>query len=346
MDIRPGTFAISVLFGLLLFSCNKSENTTPAKNGTSTGNTSGTTSGITTGISTSTTTTCNAQISDIENMSIFPADNSWNQDISASAVDPYSSQIIALIGTSHLKADFGSGLWDNAPVGIPFVVVCGSQPKIKVTFRANAYDGNYGSESDAGPYPIPSNAPIEGNGQGDSHVLVVDKDNKMLYELYNASVSGGKWSASSGAIYNLASDQFRPAGWTSADAAGLPIFPGLVKYDEIVKGAINHPIQFTLSSSNVKPAYIAPARHSVNSSGGPYSLPFGAKIRLKASFDISVYPAHIQIILKAMKKYGLILADIGSNMYISGAPDSRWNNDELQKLGSIAASNFEVVKFN
>ncbi len=304
------------------------------------------TSGNTSTTGNSGSPTCNATIADAENIEIFPADNAWNQDISAAAVDPYSSQIIAGFSSSVLKANFGSGLWDNAPIGIPFIVVCGSQPKVKVTFRANAYDGDYGSESDPGPYPIPANAPIEGNGQGDSHVIVVDKDNDMLYELYNASVSNGQWSASSGAIFNLGSDALRPAGWTSADAAGLPIFPGLVRYDEVLNGTINHAIRFTLQSSNVKPAYIAPARHSVNSSGGQYSLPFGAKIRLKASFDISDYSKNLQVILTAMKKYGLILADIGSNMYITGAPDSRWDNDDLQKLGNIAASNFEVVKFN
>ena len=225
-------------------------------------------------------------------------------------------------------------------------MVCGSQPKVTVTFLANAYDGNYGSESDHGPYPIPLNAPIEGNGQGDSHVLVIDKDDKILYELYNASLNNGKWEASSGAIFNLASDALRPAGWTSADAAGLPVFPGLVRYNEIVKGVINHAIRFTLSSQNVKPGYISPARHSVNSSGGQYSLPFGAKIRLKANFNISGYSPHLQVILAAMKKYGLILADIGSNMYFSGAPDSRWDNDELQKLSAVTAADFEVVKFN
>jgi hypothetical protein len=292
------------------------------------------------------TPVCTAKLSNVDTVQLFPENNSWNQVISASPVDPYSKQIIALLGTSHLKADFGSGLWDGAPIGIPYDVVCGSQPKVKVTFRANAYDGNYGSESDPGPYPIPLNAPIEGNGQGDSHVIVIDKDNKILYELYNASLNSGKWQASSGAIFHLKSDALRPAGWTSADAAGLPIFPGLVRYDEIVAGVIKHPIRFTLSSANVKPAYISPARHKVNSTGGQYSLPFGAKIRLKASFDISKYPPHLRVILTAMKKYGIILADIGSNMYISGVPDSRWNNDELQQLGTVTAADFEVVKFN
>ena len=289
---------------------------------------------------------CPVKLSDVDTVQLFPANNSWNQDISAAKVDPYSSQIIAQLGASHLKADFGSGLWDGAPIGIPYDVVCGSQPKAKVIFRANAYDGDYGSESDPGPYPIPLNAPIEGNGQGDSHVIVIDKDHKILYELYNASLNNGKWEASSGAIFNLKYNALRPAGWTSADAAGLPIFPGLVRYDEIVAGAIKHPIRFTLSSGNIKPAYISPARHKVNSTGGKYSLPFGAKIRLKASFNIYKYPWHLQVILAAMKKYGIILADVGSNMYISGVPDSRWNNDELQKLGTVTAADFEVVNFH
>ena len=278
---------------------------------------------------------------------IFPDDNPWNQDISTLPVDSYSSQIIAGFSSAGLKADFGSGLWQGAPIGIPFAVVCGNQPLINVVFRANGYDGNYGDESDPGPYAIPLDAPIEGNGQGDAHVIAVDKDHDILYELYNASVNGDHWEASSGAIFHLDSDSLRPAGWTSADAAGLPIFPGLVRYDEVLKGTINHAIRFTLTSSNVLPAYIAPARHQVNSSGQPdASLPFGGRLRLKQSVDISGYSPHLQVILQAMKKYGLILADIGSNMYISGAPDDRWNNDELQQLGTIKASDFEVIKFN
>lgn len=295
---------------------------------------------------TGTSQSCDAIPSDFLTITIFPTDNSWNQDISAVAVDPNSSEILSAYSSSGVKADFGSGLWDNAPIGIPFVVVCGTQKKVSIVFRANGYDGNYGDESDPGPYPVPLNAPIEGNGQGDSHVLVVDKDNDMLYELYNASVNGDHWEASSGAVFNLSSDALRPDGWTSADAAGLPIFPGLVKYDEVASGAIHHPIRFTLTSSNVKPAYISPATHKVNSSGGQYSLPFGTKIRLKADFDVSGFPANDQVILNAMKKYGLILADIGSNMYISGAPDERWNNDELQQLGNVKASDFEVVVSN
>jgi hypothetical protein len=293
-----------------------------------------------------TTTTCTGNSSDILNMEIFPADNAWNQDISSLSVVSTSDQILAGYSTAGLKADFGSGLWDNAPIGIPFIVVCGTQSKIQVVFRANNYDGDYGDESDPGPYPIPLTAPIEGNGTGDSHVLAIDKDNDILYELYNASVNGDHWEASSGAVFNLASDQLRTDGWTSADAAGLPIFPGLVKYDEVASGDIHHAIRFTLQSSNVKPAYISPATHKVNSSGGSNSLPFGGKIRLKANFDISGFSTNDQVILTALKKYGLILADIGSNMYISGAPDSRWDNDDLQKLGSVKASDFEVVVAN
>ena len=290
--------------------------------------------------------TCTVTKADAENIMIFPADNPWNKDISGEAVDPASSQILAPYAATGLKADFGSGLWLGAPIGIPYVVVCGSQSKSEVIWRANARDGNYGDESDPGPYAIPVTAPIEGNGEGDSHVIAVDKDNGLLYELYNSSINGNHWEASSGAIFNLKNNAVRTEGWTSADAAGLAIFPGLVRYEEIVKGEIDHAIRFTLASSNVKPAYIYPARHKVNSKGGHYSLPFGGRIRLKASFNISGYPSNVQVILRAMKKYGLMLADIGSNMYISGAPDERWNNDELRLLSNITADNFEVVKSN
>lgn len=285
-------------------------------------------------------TTCTATKSAVENMQIFPVDNAWNKDISASPVDPYNTQIIAGISAPVIKADFGSGLWQGAPIGIPYIVVCGSQPKVAINYT------DYGDESDPGPFPIPLSAPIEGNGVGDAHVIAVDIENKMLYELFYSRVNGNHWDASSGAVFNLSSNQLRPDTWTSADAAGLPIFPGLVRYDEIVKGEIDHPIRFTLTSNNVKPAYISPARHKVNSTGGQYSLPFGARIRLKAGFDISSYSPTNQIILRAMKKYGLILADIGSNLYITGAPDERWNNDDLRKLGQVHGSDFEVVKFN
>ncbi|MBS1663824.1 MAG: hypothetical protein JST68_22455 [Bacteroidetes bacterium] len=278
-------------------------------------------------------------------MAIFPADNAWHQDISGSAVDAYSTQILSAYSGTGVKADFGSGLYEGKIIGIPFNVVCASQPKVAIKFRANDYDDNYGDESDPGPYPIPLNAAIE--PPGDAHVIVVDKDNKKLYELYNASVNGDHWEASSGAVFDLASNTLRKDGWTSADAAGLPIFPGLVRYDEMLKGTINHAIRFTLAKSHTVAAHISPARHEGNGTGTMHTaLPFGARIRLKASYDISKFPAHVQVILTAMKKYGLILADIGSDMYISGAPDDRWSNDELQKLGQVKASDFEVVKFN
>jgi hypothetical protein len=283
---------------------------------------------------------CTATKAAAEKISVFPADNPWNKDISAAAIDPYSSQIIAGFSSNAIKADFGSGLWNGAPIGIPYVVVCGNQSRVPINFT------DYGDESDPGPYPIPLNAPIEGNGTGDAHVIAIDIEKGYLYELFNAHVNGNKWDASSGAVFNLNSNTMRTDGWTSADAAGLPIFPGLVRYEEILKGEIDHPIRFTLSSSLVKPAYIYPARHKVNSSGGQYSLPFGARIRLKASFNISGYSATNQVILKAMKKYGLILADIGSNLYVTGAPDERWNNEDLRKLGQLHGSDFEVVKFN
>jgi hypothetical protein len=325
-----------ILLALLTASCKKDNNDNNGNNGNTTGGDSTNTNG----------TGCTAKKADAESIAIFPADNAWNKDISQSAVDTYNSQIIDALKSYVIKADFGSGLWEGAPIGIPYVVVCGSQTKYSVTYRGDGDAGNYGDESDKGPYAIPLNAPIEGNGVGDAHVIAVDKENKILYELYNASVNGNHWEASSGAIFDLKTNTLRTDGFTSADAAGLPIFAGLVRYDEIVKGEIDHAIRFTLEKPNVKPAYIAPARHKVNSTGGTYSLPFGARIRLKSSFDISSYSATNQVILKAMKKYGLMLADIGSNLYITGAPDDRWNNDDLQKLGKIKGSDFEVVKFN
>ena len=297
------------------------------------------------GTSNSGSNACATQKSDAENMPIFPASNAWNQDISGAAVDAYSTPILSAYAGTGLHADFGSGLYQGKTIGIPFSVVCGSQQKLPIVFRQNAVDGNFGSESDPGPYPIPLNAPIEQGG--DAHVIVVDKDNAMLYELYNANVNGDHWEASSGAVFNLASNALRPDGWTSADAAGLPIFAGLVRYDEVLSGTIDHALRFTLARGNTLAAHIAPARHEGNGTGTALAaLPFGARIRLKASVDISGYPAQVRVILKALKKYGLILADIGSNMYISGAPDERWNNDDLQQLSKVKASDFEVVKFN
>lgn len=287
--------------------------------------------------------TCTATKADA--IPIFPSTNAWNQDISALPVDPYSTQIIAKYAATGLHPDFGSGTYDGETMGFPFTVVCGSQPKVPIVFRANDVDDNYGDESDPGPYPVPLNAPVEDGG--DAHVIVVDKDNHMLYELYNANVNGNHWEASSGAVFNLNSNALRPEGWTSADAAGLPIFAGLVRYDEVLKGEIDHAIRFTLQRGNTLNSHILPARHNGNGSGLVHAaLPFGARLRLKAGFNISGFPPHIQTILKAFKKYGIILADIGSNMYISGSQDERWNNDQLALLHQVKASDFEVIKFN
>lgn len=289
---------------------------------------------------------------DAENITIFPASHPINTDISAAAgmsPDSRSANIITLLSAAnpHIKADFGSGLYDGAPIGIPYVVVCNSQPNVPITFRANDYDDNYGDESDAGPYPIPLDAPIEGNGgNGDSHVLCVNKDNGKLYELYNASRGSGQWQASSGAVFNLNTGDPRTAGYTSADAAGLPIFPLLVRYEEILKGTIDHAIRFTLPKSLVSASYTTPASHLVNGTNNSAStpVPMGIRLRLKSSFDISSYSATNKIILQAMKTYGIMLADIGSSFYITGAPDDRWDNDDLQHLGNVKATDFEVVQ--
>jgi len=272
---------------------------------------------------------------------VFPFDNAWNEDISASPVDPNSDNIIAGMGlTTGLHPDFGT-VWDGAPNGIPYIVVSGTQAPVSINFTA------YGPQSDPGPYPVPSNAPIEGgpNSTGDRHVLVIDRDNWKLYEMYRAfpQNGGGTWNADSGAIFDLTSNALRPAGWTSADAAGLPIFPGLVRYDEVFEQQeIKHAVRFTASIT--RRAYISPARHWASNNTSVDRPPMGMRVRLKASFDISGYSPSMQVILKALKKYGMILADNGSNWYISGAPDSRWDDDDLNTLKNVKGSNFEVVK--
>lgn len=284
--------------------------------------------------------------SKLEEIAIFPSDNPLNKNISADPVDTRSAAIMALIGTPKIHPDFGSGLYDGSPIGIPFILVCKDQSKIKINFRANAYDGNYEAQSDPGPYPIPLSAPIEGNGTGDSHVLGIDIDNKILYELYNASPGQTSWSASCGVIWDLKVNVNRPSGWTSADASGMPILPLLVRYDEILKGKIDHAIRFTLSRAKTMKAYTAPASHW--SAGDNVDMnaptPYGMKLRLKASFDISSFSQTNKVILTAMKEYGLIFADIGSDFFISGAPDDRWDNDDLSNLKNISAANFEVVQ--
>jgi hypothetical protein len=270
----------------------------------------------------------------------FPNDNAWNLDVSGVAVDSNSGSIISnFVGTSAgIHADFGSGQYQGSNIGIPYTVVDGNQALANVNFTA------YGDESDPGPMPVPANAAIEGDpnpGNGDRHVLVVDKDNCFLYELYNSHAgSGGTWNADSAAVWDLLASEQRPWGWTSADAAGLPIFPGLVRYDEVAAGEIKHAIRFTLPRSSA--SVVLPATHFAGSTNG--APPMGMRLRLKSSFDISSYPASVQVILTAMKKYGLILADNGSSMYISGAPDSRWSNDDLHTLGQVTASDFDVLQ--
>jgi hypothetical protein len=293
-----------------------------------------------------TASVCTGSKNELEAFRMFLPNHPLNTDISSFPADSNSATIISNIGVFGIHADFGSGLYNNAPIGIPFSVVCGSQPKVPITYRANSYDGNYGNESDPGPFPIPDNTQIEGNGNGDSHVLVCDIENKKLYELYNATKNAGSgWSASCGAVFDLNSNFFRTEGWTSADASGMAILPYLVRYDEARSGTIDHAIRFTLSKSHVYRGYTYPATHKVSGTGLiSNSMPMGARMRLKASFDISGYSPVNQAILKAMKQYGLVLADIGSDMFISGAPDERWDNDDLRNLLNIKSTDFEVVE--
>jgi hypothetical protein len=269
----------------------------------------------------------------------FPANNPWNQDISTEPVDSNSATLISSCGIRNLHPDFGT-TWNGAPNGIPYVVVSGTQARVPVSF-------GYADESDPGPYPIPPDAPIEGGaaGSGDRHVLVVDRDNWTLYELFDAHpVNGGAaWSAGSGAIFDLNSNALRPAGWTSADAAGLPIFPGLVRYDEVVEmGEIRHALRFTCPQT--RRAYIHPARHWASSNTNPNLPPMGMRVRLRADFDITPFPAEVRVILTALKRYGMFLADNGSGWYLSGAPDRRWSDSNLGALKTISSSNFEVVR--
>jgi len=278
-----------------------------------------------------------AQAPSIGNCTVLPADDIWNTRIDQLPVHPSSSTWVATIGASApLHPDFGSGLYDGGPIGIPYVTVPGTQTKYAASFT-------YQSESDPGPYGIPLNAPIEGGSSstGDRHAISIDTDHCILYEIYAAFPQAASWQGGSGAIFNLLSDALRPASWTSADAAGLPIFPGLVRYDEITAGAIRHAIRFTVP--HTQNSYVWPARHEASSLTGAQYPPMGARFRLKASFDISKFSATNQIILTELQRYGMMLADNGSSWYISGAPDSRWNNDDLHALTTIAGSNFEAV---
>jgi hypothetical protein len=271
---------------------------------------------------------------------VFPSNNIWNTPIDTLPVHSRSNAYVNSIGASTgLHPDFGSGTWNGGPIGIPYVMVGLDQPYVPINFTA------YGDESDPGPYPVPPDAPIEGgpNAKGDRHVLVWETGLCKLYELYRAFPQrNGSWNADSGAVYDLKSNQLRPDKWTSADAAGLPIFAGLVRYDEVAAGEIRHAIRFTVPET--QRAYLWPARHYASSSTNPDLPPMGLRFRLKSTFDISGFSPEMQVILKALKTYGMIVADNGSSWYLSGAPDPRWNNDDLvTSFRRIRGSDFEAV---
>ncbi|MDD1660945.1 MAG: hypothetical protein LUQ49_00610 [Methanomicrobiales archaeon] len=269
---------------------------------------------------------------------VLPADNIWNTPVDTLPVDARSSTYITTIGSSTgLHPDFGSGLWDGGPIGIPYNLVPGTQEEVPVSFE-------YADESDPGPYPVPADPLIEGGdaSTGDRHILVLDRDTCILYELFSAYPEGGGWAAGSGAVFDLRSDNLRPAGWTSADAAGLPILPGLVRYDEVAAGEITHALRFTVPRT--RRAYLWPARHYASTLTGLQYPPMGQRFRLKAGFDLSGFSPETQVILKALKRYGMILADNGGAWYISGVPDERWDNDALvSEFSRVKGSDFEAV---
>lgn len=273
----------------------------------------------------------------IGNCPVFPADNPWNQDISTLPVHPNSDNFIASIGSNtKLHPDFGGASFGEN-YGIPFITVTNTQSPIQINFTA------YGDESDPGPYPIPLTAPIEGgsNSDGDRHVLAVNTDTCMLYELYRAFPQSNRWNADAGAVFNLQSNALRPKYWTSTDAAGLPVFAGLIRYSEVQQGSVNHAIRFTVSQS--QRGFISPARHYASSSSNPNLPPMGLRVRLKSSYDISNLTGQAKIIAQAMKKYGMIVADNGSNWYFQAETNSGWNDDNLNQLKSIPGSAFEAV---
>ncbi len=278
--------------------------------------------------------------SSIGSCSVFPSNNIWNARVDTLPVDSHSSAYITSMGsTTGLHPDFGT-VWEGAPIGIPYTTVPGTQPPVAINFTA------YGDESDPGPYPIPPDAPVEGgsNSSGDRHVLVIDRDHCNLYEMYNSYLQAdNSWNADSGAKYDLNSHALRPDTWTSADAAGLPIFAGLVRYDEAVTAqSIPHALRFTAQTTQKK--HLWPARHDASSNTSTSVPPMGQRFRLKASFDVSSYAPEVQAILIALKQYGMFLADNGSDWYISGAPDSSWNDDTLvTQLKTVHGSDFEAV---
>ena len=269
---------------------------------------------------------------------IFPTTNVWNKRVDTLPVAKDSATLINSIGADQgLHADFGSGLYNGAPIGIPFTIVTKQTPRYQLAFQ-------YAAESDKGPYPIPADVKIEGGraSTGDRHALLVDRDACRLYEVFALyPKSGGGWSAGSGAIWSLRSNKLRPPGWTSADAAGLPILPGLARYEELRRGGIRHALRFTVQRT--RSAYIYPARHFASDATDPSLPPMGLRLRLKAGFDVSGYPPQARVVLVALKRYGMIVADNGSDWYITGAPDPGWSNDDLHSLGRVKGSAFEVV---
>ena len=268
---------------------------------------------------------------------IFPRTNVWNKPVDTLPVHANSDAIVAAIGGGdYVHADFGSGLWNGGPIGIPITVVDNDQRRVSVRFR-------YADESDRGPYPIPRHVRIEGgwNAGGDRHALIVDRDSCRLFELFSLRRRSGRWHAGSGAIFDLRSNKLRPAGWTSADAAGLPILPGLARYSEVRKGVIDHALRFTVERT--RKAYVYPARHHASDLTDPDLPPMGMRFRLRADFPIGDYPRQARIVLKALQVYGIIVADNGSNWYVSGVPNARWSNDQLHTLHGVHGSDFEVV---
>jgi hypothetical protein len=265
---------------------------------------------------------------------VFPADNVWNTRIDSLPVHPRSDAWVTSVGRSTgMHADFGSGLWEGNPIGIPYTTAPGSQPPVDISFY-------YDDQSDPGAYRIPPDAPIEGGSDG--HVLVVDRDRCVLTEVFDANkVSDTTWTAGSGAFFDLHSNALRPATWTSADAAGLPILPGLARYDEVAAGEITHALRFT--ANNTQQAFIWPARHQSSDITDPNVPPMGARVRLKASVNVSAYPPQLRVVLTALQRYGMFLADNGSDWYVSGAPDSRWDNDDLHAIGGITGNMLEFV---
>ncbi len=273
------------------------------------------------------------------NCPVFPADNAWNQRVDRLPVANSSAGIIARIGLgAPVHPDFGSGLYNGSPIGIPYVVVSSHTRRVPVRFQ-------YASESDRGRYPLPRGVPIEGGyrSTGDRHVIVVDRSSCLDYELFAAYPHDGgrRWSAGSGAIFNLRSDRLRPAGFTSADAAGLPILPGLARYDEVTRGQIDHALRFTAPCTARR--YVYPARHEAATCSGPWLPPMGLRVRLKAGINLSGLPYQARVVSQALKRYGMILADNGSPWFISGAPNRGWNNDALHLLDRLTGRDFEVV---